>query len=600
MSSFGYRRELSKYEDLDEDELLASLTAEELQELEKELVDIDPDDNVPIGLRQKDQTAKTPTGTFSREALLKYWENETRKLLEDERMGSSSPQGEEKNEKEECVTESNSEESEDEKESAEENEKSKVCTEHKNEEEEEEDEEEPVTEEEEEDEEDEEEDEEEEDEDEEEEEIKKAEDKEQECAPPLNLYNGHSTLHPEEPLQKRRSPTDPSGLRAQDSSQASGNPTVVDEALEKILSNDPDTTEVNLNNLDNVSQESLIRFAEALRSNAHVRIFSLANTHADDHVAFAIAKMLRENSHITNLNIESNFISGKGILSLVQALTRNGTLTELRFHNQRHILGGQVEMEIVKLLKENTTLLKLGYQFDLPGPRMSMTSILTRNQDRQRQKRMQEQRQQQGGAATNPATNPINPRTSILQRSTPTSSPYGSPRGSPWSSPKLPRSSTSDLAKKNTPPPPPPPPPRPSVLAPPNLLPPPPPPPPPPSSPPKSVQKNAAEKKAPTRKIAEVIKLHESSSKDQDQLQTQGKTKTKTKTKTKKGKKKVPKEKETESILKELKNALRPIADRESSRPSTPQRSAHDELMNSIRSSSIKTLKRVELPKYLR
>uniref|UniRef100_A0A3B1J862 Leiomodin 2 (cardiac) a n=1 Tax=Astyanax mexicanus TaxID=7994 RepID=A0A3B1J862_ASTMX len=160
---------------------------------------------------------------------------------------------------------------------------------------------------------------------------------------------------------------DPSGLRAQDSSQASGNPTVVDEALEKILSNDPDTTEVNLNNLDNVSQESLIRFAEALRSNAHVRIFSLANTHADDQVAFAI----------------SNFISGKGILSLVQALTRNGTLTELRFHNQRHILGGQVEMEIVKLLKENITLLKLGYQFDLPGPRMSMTSILTRNQDRQ-------------------------------------------------------------------------------------------------------------------------------------------------------------------------------------------------------------------------
>lgn len=91
MSTFGYRRELSKYEDLDEDELLASLTAEELQELEKELADIDPDDNLPIGLRQRDQTAKTPTGTFSREALMKYWENETRKLLEEERIGSTSP-----------------------------------------------------------------------------------------------------------------------------------------------------------------------------------------------------------------------------------------------------------------------------------------------------------------------------------------------------------------------------------------------------------------------------------------------------------------------------------------------------------------------------
>lgn len=92
MSTFGYRRELSKYEDLDEDELLASLTAEELQELEKELTDIEPDDKVPIGLRQRDQTVKTPTGTFSREALLKYWEKETRQILENERMGSSSPQ----------------------------------------------------------------------------------------------------------------------------------------------------------------------------------------------------------------------------------------------------------------------------------------------------------------------------------------------------------------------------------------------------------------------------------------------------------------------------------------------------------------------------
>lgn len=89
MSCFGYRRELSKYEDVDEDELLASLSPEELAELEKELVDIDPDANVPIGLRQRDQTDKTPTGTFSREALMKYWENETRRLLENEIAGES-------------------------------------------------------------------------------------------------------------------------------------------------------------------------------------------------------------------------------------------------------------------------------------------------------------------------------------------------------------------------------------------------------------------------------------------------------------------------------------------------------------------------------
>ena len=88
MSTFGYCRELKKYEEVDEDELLATLSSEELQELERELADLDPDDNVPIGLRQKDQTAKAPTGNFDRDALLKYWEEENKKLLEDEKVES--------------------------------------------------------------------------------------------------------------------------------------------------------------------------------------------------------------------------------------------------------------------------------------------------------------------------------------------------------------------------------------------------------------------------------------------------------------------------------------------------------------------------------
>lgn len=86
--------------------------------------------------------------------------------------------------------------------------------------------------------------------------------------------------------------------------------------------------------------------------------------------------------------------------------------------------------------------------------------------------------------------------------------------------------------------------------------------------------------------IAEVIKAHEAGRKKA------------TKTKGKKGKKGKESEKdETSSILKELKNALRPVSvDRrgeEGSRPSTPMRSAHDQLMESIRSSSIRNLRRV-------
>nr|BAG62379.1 unnamed protein product [Homo sapiens] len=497
MSTFGYRRGLSKYESIDEDELLASLSAEELKELERELEDIEPDRNLPVGLRQKSLTEKTPTGTFSREALMAYWEKESQKLLEKERLGECGKVAEDKEESEE-------EDSDEEERTIEtakgingtvnydsvnsDNSKPKIF---------------------------------------------------KSQIENINLTNGSNGRNTESPA----------------AIHPCGNPTVIEDALDKIKSNDPDTTEVNLNNIENITTQTLTRFAEALKDNTVVKTFSLANTHADDSAAMAIAEMLKVNEHITNVNVESNFITGKGILAIMRALQHNTVLTELRFHNQRHIMGSQVEMEIVKLLKENTTLLRLGYHFELPGPRMSMTSILTRNMDKQRQKRLQEQKQQEGYDGG------PNLRTKVWQRGTPSSSPYVSPRHSPWSSPKLPKKvqtvRSRPLSPVATPPPPPPPP--------------------------------LPEKKLITRNIAEVIKQQESA---QRALQNGQKKK--------KGKKV---KKQPNSILKEIKNSLRSVQEKkmeDSSRPSTPQRSAHENLMEAIRGSSIKQLKRVEVPEALR
>jgi len=114
-------------------------------------------------------------------------------------------------------------------------------------------------------------------------------------------------------------------------------------------------------------------------------------------VALAVSGMLRENRSVRSLNLESNFLSGRGVLALLAALRHNRALAELRFHNQRHMCGGRAEMEMVQLLRENTTLLKLGYQFHLPGPRMAATGLLTRNQDRQRQRRLRQEEEREGG-----------------------------------------------------------------------------------------------------------------------------------------------------------------------------------------------------------
>ena len=64
---------------------------------------------------------------------------------------------------------------------------------------------------------------------------------------------------------------------------------MIEDALEKIKNNDPDTTEVNLNNIENITSQTLTRFAEALKDNTVVKTFSLANTHADDSAALALS-----------------------------------------------------------------------------------------------------------------------------------------------------------------------------------------------------------------------------------------------------------------------------------------------------------------------
>ncbi|GAA6235689.1 leiomodin-1 [Lates japonicus] len=236
-----------------------------------------------------------------------------------------------------------------------------------------------------------------------------------------------------------------------------------DELMEQVRSNDPSLTELNVNNSEVIKTKTLIEFAEALHNNTHVKTFALANCRADDHVAYAIAGTIRSNKTITSINLDSNHLTGKGILSLIQALQHNSTLTELRFQNQRHICGGKTEMEMTKILKENTTLLKLGYHFELAGPRMTTTNILSRNMDRQRQRRLQEQKQAQANGEKKGTLEVPKTGGGGSLRNSPKASPKPSPIPSPMPSPKLtPKRGAGGLAPPPPPPPgggPPPPPP---------------------------------------------------------------------------------------------------------------------------------------------
>ncbi|XP_053127985.1 tropomodulin-2 isoform X2 [Hemicordylus capensis] len=72
-----FRKELEKYKNINEDEILSKLSEDELKQLESVLDDLDPENALlPAGFRQKDQTSKPSTGPFDRERLLSYLEKQ--------------------------------------------------------------------------------------------------------------------------------------------------------------------------------------------------------------------------------------------------------------------------------------------------------------------------------------------------------------------------------------------------------------------------------------------------------------------------------------------------------------------------------------------
>ncbi|XP_053338974.1 leiomodin-3 [Clarias gariepinus] len=416
-------------EDIDDDVILAGLSAEELKQLQNEMEVIVPDERVPVGMRQKDQTDKPPTGSFDHRSLVDYlyWEKQSKRLLEEERIPTTLLPSQKKSEEElkNSVKEDTNIEveyvNEEMVEDAEIEEPEGVIGEgieevHDKVED-----------------------------------VKEVENDQKrwpiKTEPQESCIIEYSNFQPapnfSDSQQERESHRDelnedesliterkqPNQIQLKPLSSAfenwvpnkeerviaklkipklalgdglikktarpSGNDTNLESTLDKIRNHNSSVTEINLNNIENIPKEMLLDYIEALKKNKHVRTFSIANTGADENVAFSLANMLRENRSITTLNIESNFITGKGIIAIMRCLQFNETLTELRFHNQRHMLGHHAEMEVARLLKANNTLLKIGYHFELPGPRMVVTNLLTRNLDQQRRKRKEEQRLQQ-------------------------------------------------------------------------------------------------------------------------------------------------------------------------------------------------------------
>ncbi|CAH2273950.1 tropomodulin-3 [Pelobates cultripes] len=338
------RKDLDKYRDIDEDELLGNLSEADLKQLENVLEELDPDNALlPAGFRQKDQTGKKETGPFDRESLLEYLEKDA--LSQKDRDDYVPFTGEKKGKVFVPKQKPMDFRTED-----------KIALD-------------PEL----------------------EEALTSATDTEL-CdlaailgMPNLIPNNGTSNGYDSQGF--------PNVVKAEPMRPVFDeppNPTNVEETLKRIRNNDPRLVEVNLNNIKNIPIPTLKEFAKALESNTHVKSFSVAATRSNDPVAAAFADMLKVNRTLKSLNIESNFVTGVGILALVEALRDNETLQEIKIDNQRQQLGTAAEMEIARLLEENTSILKFGYQFTQQGPRARAGNAITKNNDLVRKRRVEQ------------------------------------------------------------------------------------------------------------------------------------------------------------------------------------------------------------------
>lgn len=167
------------------------------------------------------------------------------------------------------------------------------------------------------------------------------------------------------------------------------NATDVDKSLKQIADNDPSLKNLNWNNIRNISREKMSRLFEGLKTNTHLEYLSLANVDLYDASAEVLVEALKQNKALISLNVESNYLTGCMIRDLIDALLTNQTVLEFRASNQSPaILGNKIEMVVTKLIEENKTLLRLGLCFDVPDARVRITEHLQKNNDRIRLRRI--------------------------------------------------------------------------------------------------------------------------------------------------------------------------------------------------------------------
>ncbi|XP_037078962.1 tropomodulin-like isoform X2 [Pollicipes pollicipes] len=161
------------------------------------------------------------------------------------------------------------------------------------------------------------------------------------------------------------------------------NTTDPEQSIESVKRDDPEVRQLNLNNIKTISAEQFGRLCQAATTNTRLEGLLVSNTAMGDAYAEKLVQLIETNPNIKEISIESNFISPPMIARLVKALLKHKSVETFRAANQRsQVLGNKIEMEITKYVEQNPNLLQLGLNFDFNDARARVSAQLQKNRDR--------------------------------------------------------------------------------------------------------------------------------------------------------------------------------------------------------------------------
>jgi len=168
------------------------------------------------------------------------------------------------------------------------------------------------------------------------------------------------------------------------------NTTDVEDAKAKIVANDKNTKDVNLNNIKDIDEKIFVEIFEALRTNDSLVRFEAANCDVTDFAAAVLNTALEQNRTLKSLNLDTNLIGPDTLGGLFEAISENSnTIIEVHVNDQAQSnMGYRVESRIADAICKNNSLVKVGLKFQFTECFDRVQQHLMSNIDRARKDRV--------------------------------------------------------------------------------------------------------------------------------------------------------------------------------------------------------------------